>query len=124
VACRLGFENPENPSFHGEEKELKTTHVKGFTRYFRLPLESLSHHKRVTPWHWRYACKRALAMSESRRNAFAPSGKLQEVVRSLARYVVFASARRRVELQESVVLVLIKFHDGGLVTTAIAVVGS
>ncbi len=49
---------------------------------------------------------------------------LQEVVRGAARDMRLAPSRCRVELEERVLQVLVDLHDGRLVATAVAVVGS
>ena len=49
---------------------------------------------------------------------------LQEVVRSAARDVGFASAGSRIKLEEGIFEMLIDFHDSCLVTASVAVVRS
>lgn len=48
---------------------------------------------------------------------------LEEVVGGSACDMGFSSSGSRIELQEGVFHVLVKFHDGGLVAAAVAVVG-
>ncbi len=60
--------------------------------------------------------------SSSALNSAMPMYTYKEVVWASPADVVFSSAWRRIKLQKSVVLVLIKFHDGSLISTTIAVV--
>lgn len=48
---------------------------------------------------------------------------LQEIVWGAATNVIFSTAWGWIELQEGVILVFIKLHDGCLVPTTIAIVG-
>jgi len=49
---------------------------------------------------------------------------LQEVVGCPSRNVRLSTAGCRIELEKRIFKLIVKFHDGGLIPTAIAVVGS